>query len=116
MRLLDDKQIRTVALEVLYPHLGERLPYDHGLFFRGIEESDVVDVPLDELIWDHFLLDSVKNAYARMSAAQRGEIDRREPLALSKYDRRSYLILDGNSTAAIAWFSGWPDVPARVNL
>lgn len=52
----------------------------------------------------------VTNASKLMGLAYYGELDRRKPISLKKLENGKYEAVDGNSTFAIAYLSGWKHI------
>jgi energy-coupling factor transporter ATP-binding protein EcfA2 len=52
----------------------------------------------------------VTNASKLMGLAYFGELDRRKPISLKKLENGKYELIDGNSTYAIAYLSGWKHI------
>jgi energy-coupling factor transporter ATP-binding protein EcfA2 len=52
----------------------------------------------------------VTNASKLMGLAYFGELDRRKPISLQRLESGKYKLLDGNSTYAIAYLSGWKHI------
>ena len=56
----------------------------------------------------------VTNASKLMGLAYYGKLNKRKPITLQKLESGKYKLLDGNSTYAIAYLSGWKHIYAIV--
>ena len=98
------------------PDKYKKLPYKLSKYFTRPKGSVVVRV--EKLNPTSMVQREVEKAYDYMSAAFLGEKSKREPISLrkkrSRSGRISYDILDGNSTFANAYLSGWTSIVANV--
>ncbi|MEH3157967.1 MAG: hypothetical protein PGN08_03020 [Sphingomonas taxi] len=87
------------------------LPYAPDRYFEGHGTA----IPLDALRLSRARPKGIANAIGFMREAYDGLRPRREPVAIAR-DGDRFVVLDGNSTVAVAAAAGWPDVPCRIAL
>lgn len=92
-----------------YPALGA-LPYDHHRYF--VLGPSTLVLPMTMLRASRARPQGIVNAFKLMGAASKGDVPRRLPLLVTQDATSSdWLIVDGNSTAIVAFLVGWPDLP-----
>jgi hypothetical protein len=88
------------------------VPEDHPAYF--IMDNDHFIVALTNLTPTRRRSEGVAAAARYMLAAARGEIPKRVPILVAAAGEGKWLILDGNSTFAVAQASGWSGIPCQV--
>lgn len=78
-------------------------------------EGAVKTVPIVNLTLTRMRPEGIANAVVLMRLAFQGRHDRRPPVRIRKSTENRFLVVDGNSTVAIAAAAGWPDVPCVVD-
>lgn len=84
------------------------LPDDLSKYFKETEGAE--KVLIDDIEPIRRRPRGVTNASKLMGLAYFGELDRRKPISLKKLENGKYKLLDGNSTYAIAYLSGWKHI------
>tara|TARA_B100000749_G_C18235867_1_gene386279 strand:+ start:136 stop:462 length:327 start_codon:yes stop_codon:yes gene_type:complete len=104
--------IPFLANEALFPR--PKLTEQHEKYFDLSAHYELVR--LSDLEFDHFIEKSAKNAYDLMLKAAKGEIEKRAPISAIRQPERlqRYLIVDGNTTAAVALYSNWKTIPVQI--
>lgn len=98
------------------PSTYTKLPYKLSKYFKRPKGS--IRVTIDKLTPTSMVQAEVERAYEKMKGAFLGEIEPRKPISLrkkrSKTGKVTYDILDGNSTYANAYLSGWTHMIGEV--
>ena len=98
------------------PSTYTKLPYKLAKYFKRPKGS--IRVSIDKLTPTSMVQAEVERAYEKMKGAFLGEIEPRKPISLrkkrSKTGKVTYDILDGNSTYANAYLSGWTHMIGEV--
>jgi ppGpp synthetase/RelA/SpoT-type nucleotidyltranferase len=98
------------------PSTYTKLPYKLTKYFKRPKGS--VRVTMDKLNPTSMVQAEVERAYEKMKGAFLGEIETRKPISLrkkrSKTGKITYDIIDGNSTYANAYLSGWTHLIGEV--
>jgi len=98
------------------PSTYTKLPYKLTKYFKRPKGS--LRVSIDKLSPTSMVQAEVERAYEKMKGAFLGEIETRKPISLrkkrSKTGKITYDILDGNSTYANAYLSGWTHMIGEV--
>ena len=98
------------------PSTYTKLPYKLSKYFQQPKGS--IRVSTEKLNPTNMVESEVARAYDKMRQAFLGEIEKREPIKLRKKrsarGRVTYDILDGNSTYANAYLSGWSHMIGEV--
>ncbi len=98
------------------PNTYTKLPYKLTKYFKRPKGS--VRVTMDKLNPTSMVQAEVERAYEKMKGAFLGEIETRKPISLrkkrSKTGKITYDIIDGNSTYANAYLSGWTHLIGEV--
>lgn len=98
------------------PKTYTKLPYKLTKYFEKPKGS--VRVSVSKLNPTSMVQSEVERAYEKMKQAFLGEIPKRQPLSLRKKrsatGKITYDVLDGNSTFANAYLSGWTSVIGNV--
>jgi ppGpp synthetase/RelA/SpoT-type nucleotidyltranferase len=98
------------------PSTYTKLPYKLAKYFKRPKGS--VRVTMDKLNPTSMVQAEVERAYEKMKGAFLGEIETRKPISLrkkrSKTGKITYDIIDGNSTYANAYLSGWTHLIGKV--
>jgi hypothetical protein len=113
MRLADTESGNVIAV-ALSPELIAalvKLPEQPAKYFKPSPSARLI--PVDTLVLEHLRVTSIKNANTLMTTAYRGIIERRHPITVTK-NGDQYFVIDGNSTAANAIFSGWRLIQAEI--
>ena len=90
----------------------ERLPEDLKRYFTM--PSGWKMVPLAALETTRHRMDGIERAAKLMAKAYKGEAAKREPVSLKANDDGTYVVLDGNSTVAVARQQGWKHIIGKV--
>jgi len=88
----------------------DRLVFNLDLYFSRVPGALEIDLSL--LSARRCMKDSTKRAWELMSRAARGEHPKREPISVVRADDGKFVIVDGNSTFAVARASHWPRILA----
>jgi hypothetical protein len=86
------------------------LPYDLDRYF--VPHPSAMQVPIAALVLTRFRSDGATSAVHIMRQAFAGAHPRREPISIAPWTLGRYLVLDGNSTVAIATAAAWPAISA----
>ena len=89
------------------------LPEAPDAYFE--ESSRATLIPLSDLVSTRLRPKGVRNAARLMRDAAAGAADRRAPIRVARAREGSWLVLDGNSTVAVARLSGWRSIPCLVD-
>lgn len=80
-----------------------------------IPTSKVQLLPLNKLKMTRARPEGIVEAARLMEQAYRGEVERRQPIQV-RAEGDYYLVLDGNSTTAVARQNGWGKIAAEVEV
>jgi hypothetical protein len=100
-------RIDPVLLESL-----KRLPYQHDQYF--VVGAATTYLPVSILVFSRARPEGITNANILMREAAAGQCGRRAPIRVRELGDGRWHVVDGNSTAMNALFSGWPDIPADI--
>ena len=98
-------------LEEYYQLTEAKLPEDPWKYFEKVPGTIMVSVT--KLDTTRARPSGIKNAEKYMKLAYDGKGGRRVPITVRKKGSR-YIVVDGNSTTAIAKKSGWKKIPATL--
>ncbi|MDB5575484.1 MAG: hypothetical protein JWR80_660 [Bradyrhizobium sp.] len=73
-----------------------------------------VSIPVSDLVLSHVRLPGIEGALRKMAAAYDGSHALRAPIQVRAMKGEKFLVLDGNSTSAVAIAAGWPDLPCLL--
>lgn len=107
--LTDAGQRTSVYLDATTTSLLDILPYDPLRFFT--RPVGTVDLPLSKLIASRARPAGIINANRKMLEAYNRVRMRRPPLTVRPLKGSRWIVIDGNSTLANAFYSRWPDIP-----
>ncbi len=91
----------------------DKLVFDLDLYFE--RDPEAVEIELSLLAPSHISESSIQNAWEYMRCAAKGKIPKRKPIDVRRTPQRTFSILRGNSTFAVAQASGWPRILAVVS-
>lgn len=100
--------------EVLSPAVvsaAKGLAESYEIFFSGTEGCE--RIPVASLVWSRLRQDSVAAAVSIMRRCAQAAHERRMPISVQELDDGRYLVLDGNSTAAVCFAAGWGAMPVH---
>ncbi len=102
------RELRAVIKEAI----EERLPEDPWSYF--VQVAGTIMVPVDKLATTRARPEGIANAERYMRMASRGEMEKRKPISVKRGapGTEDWIVLDGNSTTAIAKKNGWKTIPA----
>jgi len=72
-------------------------------------------LPVSALVFSRARAEGIANANILMIEAAAGHRARRAPIRVRELGDERWHVIDGNSTAINALFSGWPDIPADID-
>ena len=75
---------------------------------------DTVFIPVSSLVLSHVRQSGIDSALKKMAAAYHGSHDPRPPISVRVMEDGKFLVLDGNSTSAVAIAAGWSDIPCVI--
>jgi len=78
-------------------------------------DENTITIPVSDLVHTRARPAGIEHAAELMKRAYVGEQNRRAPLLVCRRPDGKYLVLDGNSTAAVALAAGWVSVPAKLS-
>jgi hypothetical protein len=117
----------TVNLPVMDPRVGIiRVPVPNDIVAAANQlvhaperyfkiTSNVVFIPAQRLVLSRIRPLGVSRAAKKMTAAYHGYQERRLPISVTPIENEKYLVLDGNSTCAVAIAAGWPELPCLIH-
>ncbi|MDJ0922454.1 MAG: hypothetical protein QNI84_15100 [Henriciella sp.] len=105
---------KIVPFQELSISLPAPLAYLHTSYFEIHDGQKDCLIGLGLLVWDHLDEESILEAHRRMLEASESNLTKRSPIQVQRLTASDFLILDGNSTAAVAKLSGWDDIPCEV--
>jgi hypothetical protein len=73
-----------------------------------------VFIPVASLVLSHVREPGIVSALRKMAAAYAGDHPHRSPITVRALRNEKFLVLDGNSTSAVAIAAGWPTLPCVV--
>lgn len=91
----------------------EPLPLQHDRYF--VVGATTIYLPVSMLVFSRARLEGIANANILMREAAAGQRSRRVPILVRELGDGRWYVVDGNSTAMNALFSGWPDIPADID-
>jgi hypothetical protein len=89
------------------------LPYNPRRYF--LIDVGTITLPITVLVQTRARDTGIRNALELMKLAYEGQQAPRAPLTVQAWKGNYYLVLDGNSTLAIARAAGWADVPCQIS-
>lgn len=89
------------------------LPADHERYFMTGPTTQYL--PVSKLVFSRARPEGIANANVLMEEAAVGNRSRRGPIRVRERGDGRWEVIDGNSTALNALFSGWSDIPADVD-
>lgn len=101
-----------IAVEQAVIEKARKLPYSHEKYF--LYNTQAVCLKTPGLVLSRLRAKGVRNALNLMARASVGKHQRRSPIQARIWEEGTYVVIDGNSTSAIAILAGWPDIPAIV--
>ena len=101
-------RIDPTLLESLRP-----LPLQHDRYF--VIGTATICVSVSKLVLGHARPEGIANANILMREAAAGQRSRRVPIRVRELGDGRWYVVDGNSTAMNALFSGWPNIPADID-
>jgi hypothetical protein len=87
-----------------------KLKEDPWAYFNKVPEA--VMVPIDKLETIRARPTGIQNAEKYMADAASGKGKKRKPISVKKDGKGGWIVMDGNSTTAIARKHGWKNLPA----
>jgi hypothetical protein len=91
----------------------KRLPDDPRRYFKIGLDAQLVSI--SKLRPSHRRKVGITRAQRAMDLAYKGQIGRRDPLSVKRSaDGKTYEIVDGNSTYAVAKANGWKKLPVII--
>jgi len=81
---------------------------------RYFVTEDSVFLPVLSLILSRVRPDGISRAVKLMACTYDGLHPRRKPIDIRYLDDTGHLVIDGNSTVAVATAAGWPTVPCLI--
>jgi len=78
-------------------------------------DANTITIPVSDLVHTRARPAGIEHAAELMKRAYEGKQERRAPLLVCRRPDGKYLVLDGNSTAAVALAAGWVSVPAKLS-
>jgi hypothetical protein len=73
-----------------------------------------VVIAVSDLVLSHVRPPGINSALEKMAAAYRGDHPPRPPITVKAMENGKFLVLDGNSTSAVAIAAGWPTLSCLV--
>lgn len=101
-------RIDPALLESLTP-----LPFQHDRYFAI--GTTTMYLPVSTLVFGRARPEGIANANILMREAAAGRRSRRAPIRVREVGDGRWHVIDGNSTAMNALFSGWSDIPADID-
>jgi hypothetical protein len=97
------------------PHVvtaANRLVHAPSRYFEGTLAT--ITIAISDLVLSHVRPSGIDSALEKMAAAYEGRHPHRAPITVKAMESGKFLVLDGNSTAAVAIGAGWPSLPCIV--
>jgi len=110
--VFNGSEIELIPLPPEITALAQDLPEDAPAYFVTAEGQ--TELPVDQLVLSHLRPEGVANAVRYMAAARNGRQAPRAPIDVQSMSDGRWLVIDGNSTAAIARAAGWSIIPAMI--
>lgn len=85
-----------------------------GLESYFVTDSSAFDIDIDRLQPTRRRSEGVESAARLMAAARNGEHPKRAPITVRPDGENGFIILDGNSTYAVALASGWRQLRCKL--
>jgi len=110
--ILERMAVLRAEMNIGTDAVDQALPFDHDKYFAIDERTTMI--PLEDLVPIRARAQGISNAKKLMRRAYNGEVTRRAPITVRR-DGTKFVIVDGNSTFAVAKQAGWKDIPAHVD-
>lgn len=105
-------EYRNIAIGEALKGRAKALPDCIERYFEETEAS--VRISVRQLALSHIRTDGIVSAVERMREAYYGIRQKRVPIEVRPLGSKAFLVLDGNSTAAVAVLAGWNALPCRI--